>query len=154
MTNYFSPSSFLNKTSFKKIFNQQIRIKSDQFLSDLRSNHTKTKYLYSYKFQNYLSCSELSVEEKKLLFKLRTRTIRTKNNYKNLYKFDLTCSLCNDPNSEETDDHLLLCPVVIATLGTSEEFQTVEHKDIFGQLKNQVKVTKVYSEVLKILSQK
>ena len=61
---------------------KQIRMKSDEFLSQIRDEHSKTENLQSYKFQTYLESEKLTVEEKKLLFQLRTRSIPTKANYK------------------------------------------------------------------------
>ena len=58
-----------------KIVMKQIRMKSDEFLSQIRDEHTS-------KFQTYLGSEKLTVEEKKLLFQLRTRSIPTKANYK------------------------------------------------------------------------
>ena len=68
----------MKKVAFKKLVNSQLRIKAEEFLSSLRNVHSKTKNMKSYKFQTYLECSELSVDEKRLLFQFRTRSIVTK----------------------------------------------------------------------------
>ena len=72
----------IKKSKFVKIFMKQIRMKSDEYLSQIRDEHSKTENLQSYKFQTYLGSDKLTVEEKKLLFQLRTRSIPTKANYK------------------------------------------------------------------------
>ena len=79
----------IKKSKFEKIVMKQIRMKSDEFLSQIRDEHSKTENLQSYKFQTYLGSEKLTAEEKKLLFQLRTCSIQTKANYKNKYRFDL-----------------------------------------------------------------
>ena len=100
----------------------------------------------------------MSIEEKKLLFQLRTRSTHTKANYKNMYKFDLSCSLChngfgplNDKNCEQTDAHLLTCSTIKDALANTTELLNVNHSDIFGSLKQQIKVSRVYKEIFKFM---
>ena len=56
------------------------------------------------------------MKQKQLLFKLRSRSVHTKANYKNKYKFELSCSLCKDKDTEENDSHLLVCPAILPLL--------------------------------------
>ena len=141
----------MKKYTFQKLVNNKIRVKADEFLSSLRDKHSKTENLLSYSFQRYLGCDNLDVKQKQLLFKLRSRSVHTKANYKNKYKFDLSCSHCKDVNSEENDAHLLFCPAIKALLKDPAVLQNVKHEDIFDQLPKQIKVTKVYEEIFKIL---
>ena len=53
------------------------------------------------KMQDYLSCNDMSTEEKQLLFKFRTRTYPCKTNFRNLYEPDLSCSICLKEDSPE-----------------------------------------------------
>ena len=93
--------------------------------------------------RNYLKCGSLSVEEKRLLFQLRTRSTHTKSNYKNKYIFDLSCSLCKnlDENCEQTDAHLLKCTFVKNALSSKVDLLNVNHSDIYGNIEQQIKVT-------------
>ena len=122
----------------------------------LKEGHSKTKNLVNYKFQDYLKCGTLSVEEKKLLFQLRTRSTLTKSNYKNKYMFDLSCSLCknlDDKNSEQTDAHLLKCTFVQNALSSKVDLININHSDIYGSIEKQIKVTRVYKEIFKIIDE-
>ena len=131
--------------------NQKLRIKADEFLSSLRDDHSKTENLLSYSFQGYLGCEDLDVKQKQLLFKLRSRSVHTKANYKNKYKFDLSCSHCKDKDTEENDSHLLECPAILPLLKHPEHLKDVKHSDIFEDLPKQIKVTKIYQEIFKIM---
>ena len=104
--------------------------------SKLKSCAIKMRFLYI-------------AEEKKLLFQLRTRSTHTKANYKNKYKFDLSCSLCNDKVSVQTNAHLLTCSTIVDALATKTDLLNVNHKDIFGDLKKQI--THVYKEIFKMM---
>ena len=125
----------------------------------LKEGHSKTQNLVNYKFQDYLKCGSLSVEEKKLLFQLRTRSTHTKSNYKNKYLFDLSCSLCknldplNEMNYEQTDAHLLKCTFVKNALSSKVDLINVNHADIYGNIEKQIKVTQVYKEIFKLIDE-
>ena len=59
--------------------------------------------------QEYLTSNMLSLREKQLLFRLRSRTTPNKTNYKGKYSNNLSCSLCEEPDTEESESHLLCC---------------------------------------------
>ena len=141
----------MKKEAFKKLVKKQIKIKAEEFLSSLRDSHSKTTNLQSHNFQSYLSSQALSTNDKKLLFQLRTRSTHTKANYKNMYKFDLSCTLCKDKNSVQTDSHLLSCSFIDDTLADKTELHKVEHCFIFEELHKQIQATKVYKEIFKLL---
>ena len=72
--------------------------------------------------------------------------------------FDLSCSLCknsvgpvNEKNCEQTDAHLLKCLYVKDALSNNADLHNVNHNDIFGTLENQIKVTRVYKEIFKLI---
>ena len=133
--------------------NKQIKVKAEEFLSDLRESHSKTTNLQSYTFQNYLSSSSqnLSTNDKKLLFQLRTRSTHTKANYKNKYKFDMSWTICKDKNSVQTDSQLLICSGIDNTLVFKTDLRKVEHSNIFEDLHKQTQVAQVYKEIFKLL---
>ena len=110
------------------------------YLTQLKDKHSKSNGLQSYKLQQYLTSDELTTEEKQLLFKLRTRTYNCKANFKNQYGQNISCLICG---SEDTQHHLLICSRTTAGVGING----VTYSDIFGTLRNQVKVTKVLMKV-------
>ena len=59
--------------------------------------------------KEYLFSEELSTVQKKTLFKMRVRMSPNKSNFKFMYKSDLSCILCQDKSSIETESHLLEC---------------------------------------------
>ena len=69
----------------------------------------------------------MSIKEKQLLFQLRTRSTPTRANYKQKYKFDLSCPLCNDQTSEQTDAHLLDCSAVANILPVKTELEKLNN---------------------------
>ena len=139
---------------FKQIVKTQIRIKADEYLCSLRDKHSKTEQLTSYSFQNYLQSAELSTEEQKLLFQLRTRSTLTKGNYRNQYKFDMSCRYCKDKDSFESDPHLLLCPTIKNHLQGTTNISSVKYEDIFGDVCKQTSVAQVYQAIFKFLKLK
>ena len=144
----------MGQNKFRKIVHTQIRMKADEYLSSLRSKHSKTEHLISYSFQKYLLSDNLSTDQQKLLFHLRTRSTQTKNNYQNKYKFDMSCRYCKNKQSEESDSHLLKCPVIVNSLQNLTNLNTVKYEDIFAEESKQVEVTKVYQAIFKFLKSK
>ena len=87
----------------------------------LRNKHTKSKnLLIENKIKRYLICEQPTIEEKQLLFALKTRSVDVKTNKKFIYS-NLQCRLCNSLEEDESeihviiisDDFCLLCPEYI-----------------------------------------
>ena len=61
----------MKKERFKNLVKQKIRNLSTQYLISLRSKHSKSKnLLHENVIKEYLTCQEISTDEKKLLFAL------------------------------------------------------------------------------------
>ena len=131
---------------------KQIRIKAEEYLFTLKEGHSKTDNLTSYKFQPYLSCEKFSTDNKRLLFQLRTRCTPTRANFKNKYKFDMTCPICKDMTSEQTDAHLLTCSAMDNVLASNTELQHMKHELIFDEPDKQVRITQVYKDIFKLIN--
>ena len=96
----------------------------------------------------YIQSPRLSHKEKILLFKLRSRTLDVKGNFKNQHK-DLLCISCG--LFEETQNHLLRCQEIVKKLSYLDENHTnYDENDIFEGLEKQLKIVKIYSEIIEI----
>ena len=116
--------------------------------------HSKTQNLYpTNKIQDYLINPNTTVDEKKLLFLLRTRMYSVKNNYQN-GQSDLLCSLCS--KSEENQQHLLVCEEITMEeeLKNALVNRKITHDDIFWTPKKQVEAIKMWKVVDKIWKRK
>jgi hypothetical protein len=101
--------SKMKKGSFKKLVDEKIQLVSATYLINLKDKRSKSEQLkYSTEIQPYLKNDELSIEDKKLMFRLKNRLIDVKINYRKKYKDNLLCRLCN--SSEESQPHLVVCP--------------------------------------------
>ena len=138
----------MNKSKFKKLVNSQLREVSRDYLTSLKSDHKKLDNLKNdYKLQDYLSSSNLTVEEKQTLFKCRTRMIDVKSNFKIKHGQNLSCLFCT---KEETQSHLLTCQEITVGVDT----RAVQHDDIFKNLSKQESIAKVMNKILKQRSTK
>ena len=96
----------------------------------------------------YLVSPRFSQKEKILLFKLRSRTLDIKGNFKNQHK-DPWCICCG--LFEETQYHLLRCQEIVKKLNYLAENQTdYDENDIFEGLEKQLQIVKVYSDIIDI----
>ena len=97
----------MKKIKFKSIVTSSIVEVAKQYLISLKNKHKKSEGLSaSDKIQDYLITSQLTTEEKQLLFQLRTRSYDCKANFRNLYNNQLACSICGQ---EDNQSHLLSC---------------------------------------------
>ena len=141
----------MSKFKFKKIVDSKIKIIASEYLTELQMAHFKSRYLYQEtKMKNYLTTAKLSTKEKKLLFKLRSRTTPNKTNYKMRHNNDLSCSLCKDKATEESESHFLECQFLANIPQLSQDLNTIKYEDIFGNLSSQVKAIKVWTKIFKI----
>ena len=135
-----SEISKMTKYKFKSLVKRRVTDLAREYLINLKVKHSKSAGLSDSfdKMQDYLSCNDMSTEEKQLLFKFRTRTYPCKTNFRNLYEPDLSCSICL---KEDSPEHLLNC--------TAQGIETsgMDYNDIFGDIKKQVKIIKVLKQI-------
>ena len=76
-----------------------------------------------------------------------------KTNYKNKFKFNMRCRLCDDKNEEESEKHLLKCDKIIKELSSSQsliDLSKSSHEQIFSDnIEEQTSIAKVYSFIVK-----
>ena len=61
-----------------------------------------------------------------------------------MYEGNLLCLLC-DTKSEETQEHLLLCPSILSEVVVDK---SVEYMDIFDPLEKQIKAVNYFSQII------
>ena len=132
----------IKKIKFKSIVKENVRAVARNFLSDLKGKHSKSENLQvRNEMQSYLSSSELSCDEKKLLFSLRTRMFDCKANFSFKYGSNLLCKFCHETEDQE---HLLQCVKLIDGIS----LDGIQYSDIFGNLKKQVVIAKTMKKIV------
>ena len=103
--------SSMTKLSFKKLVKKSCEENALNYLKlHIKSKGKELNY-YKMELTHYLSSSShLTLQEKKELFKIRTRMTDVKSNYKNKYE-SLNCDKCGTINYfiEETQEHVYKC---------------------------------------------
>ena len=100
---------------------------------------SKSKNIWpSESMKEYLKTSQISTEDKRLLFSMRCRVNDIKSNYKSKYQNNMKCSLFSS-NEEESELHLLRCDNIIT-----------EYSDIFSDLKKQIRAVKLWKRIFRI----
>ena len=121
----------MKKETFKNLVKSRIKNLSNQYLVKLRSTHSKSINLQiGNNLKMYLSCQQLTIEEKRLLFSLKTRSINVKTNFKNVFS-NLQCRLCNKPDEDESEIHVMKCSQVLSEANLRSEFKDLTFSDIF-----------------------
>ena len=93
----------------------------------------------SLELQEYLKCKNLTEKEKKLLHMYRTRMAKLPNNFGQ----KKSCPACDDPNTSDNQENLLLCPNLT---DFSQTIRQESYEDIFSEKTDNMKVVLEYLE--------
>ena len=99
--------------------------------------------------QKYLkpNSESIQIEDSQSIFKLRCNMMQVKKNYKNLYETH-ECRACGV--NDETQEHILRCKILME--GNKKINRMPEYKKLFiGTVKDQLEISKVFRENMKIL---
>ena len=78
-----------------------------------------------------------------LLFRLRTKMVDCKANFRNQYRNILTCRICKATESIENEDHILTCSML------NDEEYDVKFSDVYGSTDGQYRAVQVFKKVLR-----
>ena len=107
------------------------------YVESLKEKHSKSE-LYDtteLSMSEYLTDNRFSKCERDLLFKLRSRTIQVKNNFRNANQDNQQCELCHLFTC--TQEHVTSCPQLTKKI-TIVNTAKVKHSDIFGNVDRQL----------------
>ena len=136
----------MKKSKFRRLVRCKIREASQRYLVKLK----KSKSINIWPSKNmkmYLKTNLLNTEEKQLLFMMRCRMNQVKSNFKNPFKNNLNCLLC-ESGIPETESHLLQCPGILDDIGNN--ILKIQHSDIYGVLDQQIKAIQVFKKIFRI----
>ena len=140
----------VSKNMFKNYVKKQVKINQLKYLSSLKTKHSKAKFLdcSSIKMADYLKDPNFTSMEKKLLFKLRSKTLDVKQNFHSQYQ-NPWCSSCG--LFQETQKHLLQCPQIVPKLGyLCGKTSTLNENFVYGSIEQQQIIVKIYSDILEV----
>ena len=142
--------SKMKRISYKKLVSEKINLLSAQYLSSLKERHSKSVHLqYSKEMQPYLRNESLSIECKKLMFRIKNRLIDVKTNYKGKYKNNLQCRLCQAP--EESQPHLVVCSEIVSDDEVRKALEGFSYNDIFTtNVQVQTHLINTWKQIMKI----
>ena len=136
----------MKKSKFRRLVRCKIREASQRHLVKLRKSKSINIWP-SKNMKKYLKTNLLNTEEKQLLFMMRCRMNQVKSNFKNQFKNNLNCLLC-ESGIPETESHLLQCPGILGDIGNN--ILKIQHSDIYGVLDQQIKAIQVFKKVFRI----
>ena len=129
---------------FRNLVRTRTAIEALNNLNKIKEKHSKVLHIVhkNIEIEKYLTGNNLSAQEGKFLFALRTRMLELRANYKEKY-LDINCPLCEE--SEDTQAHMLHCSDLI-TAGEIVKFLP-EYQNIFGtDFTKQIEVARLLME--------
>ena len=139
----------VTKEKFREIIKRKTKILAVKHLSELKMKHSKTKNLDTSKLKTaeYLLSKNLKKEEMQTLFKLRSRMINVKLNFKSSHRENIWCQTCH--LFPESQQHLTVCPTLKSRTKYLVDFNQLDHNMIFQKLERQEKFAKNFHLLLK-----
>ena len=125
------------KTSFKIKVKEACARVALQKLLNLKRQHSKGRELVFQKLQmsEYLKNPKITLFESKMIFKIRSRSLQFKSNYKSLYQQDenatLLCPLCD--GHEDSQEEIMACSALTLANTEDDDLFNYSYMDIFGQ---------------------
>ena len=118
----------MKKTTFNSFLKRKINAVAKQYLFNLRSKHSKsTNLLRKNELKDYLTSYKISLEGKKLLFAMKTRSVNVKTNFKNGFS-NMLCRLCAKPGEDESELHLMHCKEIISESDIRDQMKNITYK--------------------------
>ena len=118
---------------------KKIKLNMLKYFSEKKQSRSKATYLNCENFQQ-------ATFEKQLLFKLRSKTLDVKENFKELSN-NLWCTSCG--LFRETQGHLLQSSELVSTLNYLDvKPSRLNKKYIYGNIEQLQKMAKIYTDVL------
>ena len=140
----------VTKNVFKNYVKRKVIICHLRHLEQLKRKHSKSKYLQIGKLKpaEYMESPVFSTFEKRLLFKLRSRTIEVKQNFPSAHR-NPWCKSCG--LFPESQSHLLQCPALVVKLNyLAGKTANLNENFIYGNLKQQQIIVKIFSDILEV----
>ena len=118
-----------SEEALKELLKNQTHDAAYMFLMDAASKHSKVN---NEAYENlegmvYFEDTRFTPDLSNLLFKFRTRMFNVRNNFRNQYRTNLLCPLCNE--NEDSQEHLLECKIITEELGSVQ----CQYEDIFSK---------------------
>ena len=140
----------MSKLKFKDIVKSQINIKSFDYLQELKLTHKIRHIKYSnWKMADYFSPSEsnMSIEERKFIFKCRCEDLYLKTTKPWLYETEDIMCVCSQ--FEETPSHIIQCDLLLSKNDLLSYIPS--YNDFFdGDLNEKMYAAKILKENIRI----
>ena len=148
----FEDIQHMSKGNWKNIVKRNIRDRALNNLLEMKQKHSKVMELkhekmeiQSYFLPNKMECTK---EDIQLIFRIRSNMTNVKMNRKKMFKSH-ECSKCFKEN--ETQEHVYNCNEIWEEMGEKQENYPKFDRIKNGQRKDQIKIAKIFKEILKIV---
>ena len=139
----------MTRKEFKDIVKDMVKELALKEFNNLKSNHKKVKDIKHDSLsepQEYLTSNKITQKASSLIFNLRSKCQKEfKENFHNQNGISM-CPLCDE--HQDSQEHALACRVVAQELGV--RVNGVKYANLFGDLGEQIQVSKVYRDILKL----
>ena len=140
----FEQISNVSHHYFRKLVMEKINILTRDYINEHRG--TKMSKISDFKLQDYLVSKNISLKEKRILFKCRFQCLSFRENFHNQYKGDMKCILCFNHTDSQMEaykcEKLRSNPDILALMNKTR------YDDIYGSVEKQVVAAKLWRLIM------
>ena len=142
---------YYSKFAFKNLLKQRLRQVTSEYLT--LNKTSKLSGLTEIKFQDYLRSGDLTLKQKRLLYKFRLRMVEDiRDNYKSKFSNNLNCPLCGQHYDDQPS--LFTCSLILSNKGLNREIKNISYSNIFKSIELQVPTIKVLEKIMNFRNKK
>ena len=112
-----------------------------------KESHTKMKNVHytELKLQNYLRCTEMSVNQARLIFRTRCRMTMYWNNFKG-WNLTQNCPVCLEDDSVDDQGHSFQCKVILDSVVVDGTLEQSYSEDIRAEVAQSIERIEKFRE--------
>ena len=136
----------MSKQRFKDLVKRKSLDVTTRYLQKMQKSHSKSKSfdVNGGVIAQYLVDSRLNKYERELLFKLRSRTLNVKENFKSAFwNSNLLCDLCH--LFPCTQAHVIQCPVITTKIILEKDLR-LDESFVYSDIDKQVIYVKIFKQ--------
>ena len=137
--------STMSRFKMKNYVKKRGRELTLDYIEGLKKKHSKSEHFETsnLKTADYLTDNRFTKSQRELLFKLRSKTVQVKANFRNGNIQNMICEICQLFTC--TQEHVLQCPVLTQKC-TIVNTANVKHSFIYGNVEQQLLYTQIYNQ--------
>ena len=137
----------VKRAKYKEMIKERTRQLAFLNLMKSKESHTKMKNVHycELKFQDYLRCTEMSVNQARVIFRTRCRMTIYWDNFKG-WNMTQNCPVCREHDTLDDQGHSFLCKVILDNVVVEGTLEQSYREDIRAEVARSIERIEKFRE--------